>query len=378
MKFNLSDNGLHLTFAPMSLTRPIGDIRMGLFTNKERYQMYLPDAEIGFLTESYLSKKFNSVQSALTVNANVIPNEDLIAAISNLENNQSLILEDYIIASHGDGNEKVKFIGEKPVILMERWNIFQFNHLVLKQDFMAYTTNKISQKLSSTNTLIGNPSDLFIEEGAFVEGAILNTNDGPIYIGRNAEVMEGSIIRGGLALCAHASLKLGTKVYGASTIGPNCKIGGEINNVIFQAYSNKGHDGFLGNSIIGEWCNLGADTNTSNLKNNYSNVKTYSYEAKTEIHTEVQFMGLCMGDFSKSGINTMFNTASTVGVSCNVFGSGFPAKYIPSFSWVNSLHMEDFKLGKAISSANNMMIRRDQKLSSMDEEIFAHLSKNKT
>ena len=155
MKFNLSDNGLHLTFAPMSLTRPIGDIRMGLFTNKERYQMYLPDAEIGFLTESYLSKKFNSVQSALTVNANVIPNEDLIAAICNLENNQSLVVEDYIIASCGDGNKKVKFIGEKPVILMERWNIFQFNHLVLEQDFKAYTANKISQELSSTNTLIG-------------------------------------------------------------------------------------------------------------------------------------------------------------------------------------------------------------------------------
>ncbi|RCL72245.1 MAG: glucose-1-phosphate thymidylyltransferase [Flavobacteriales bacterium] len=378
MKFNLSDNGLHLTFAPLSLTRPIGDIRMGLFTNKERYQMYLPDAEIGFHTEAYLSKKFNSVHCELTVNANIIPNEDIIAAISNLENNQSLFIEDYIIASHGDGKEKLNYTGEKPVILVERWNIFQFNHLVLKQDFIAYTANKTSQKLSSTNTLIGNPSDLFIEEGAFVEGAILNTNEGPIYIGREAEIMEGSLIRGGLALCANASLKLGAKVYGASTIGPNCKIGGEINNVIFQAYSNKGHDGFLGNSIIGEWCNLGADTNTSNLKNNYSNVKTYSYEAKTEVNTDVQFMGLCMGDFSKSGINTMFNTASIVGVSCNVFGSGFPTKYIPSFSWVNSLHMEDFKLDKAISSANNMMIRRDQKLSSMDEEIFAHLSKNKT
>ena len=161
-------------------------------------------------------------------------------------------------------------------------------------------------------------------------------------------------------------------MYGASTIGPNCKIGGEINNVIFQAYSNKGHDGFLGNSIIGEWCNLGADTNTSNLKNNYSNVKTYSYEAKTEVHAST-IHGTLHGNFSKSGINTMFNTASTVGVSCNVFGSGFPAKYIPSFSWVNSLHMEVFKLDKAISSANNMMIRRDQELSSMDEEIFAHL-----
>ena len=269
------------------------------------------------------------------------------------------------------------FVGQEPVMIGERWHIFQLNDIVLKQDFDAYTTNRKSQELSDSNTLIGSKSDLFIEEGASIEGAILNTTTGPIYVGRQSEIMEGSLIRGGLALCENATLKMGSKVYGACSIGPHCKVGGEINNVIFQSYSNKGHDGFLGNSIIGEWCNLGADTNTSNLKNNYSNVKTYSYGSKSEIKTTMQFMGLCMGDYSKSGINTMFNTASVIGVSCNVFGSGFPAKHIPSFSWVNTLELVSFDLDKAITSANNMMTRRSLALNQIDKDIFSHLSATK-
>lgn len=377
MKFNLSDNELHLNFAPLSLTRPIGCLRMGLFTNKERYEMYLPDAEIGFHTEAYLSKKFEAIDSELVVNSNVIPNEDLIAAICSLEENQTLTLNGDVLARHGAGKETIAFVGETPIILKERWHIYQLNDIVLKQDFKAYTTNKSSQKLSDSNTLIGNESDLFIEDGATIEGAILNTIAGPIYVGHQAEIMEGSLVRGGMALCDNATLKMGSKVYGACSIGPHCKVGGEINNVIFQSYSNKGHDGFLGNSIIGEWCNLGADTNTSNLKNNYSNVKTYSYKSKTEIKTDLQFMGLCMGDYSKSGINTMFNTASVIGVSSNVFGSGFPAKHIPSFSWVNTLDTVSFDLDKAIISANNMMTRRNLELNQIDKDIFSHLSSTK-
>ncbi|MDG2153019.1 MAG: putative sugar nucleotidyl transferase, partial [Crocinitomicaceae bacterium] len=261
MKFNLSDNELHLKFAPISLTRPIACLRMGLFTNIERYQMYLPDAQIGFHTEAYLSKKFEAIDSDLMVNSNVIPNEDFIAAICNLEDNQTLLLNNQVLANKGSGKEIVLFVGQEPVIIGERWHIFQFNDIVLKQDFDAYTTNRKSQELSDSNTLIGSKSDLFIEEGASIEGAILNTTTGPIYVGRQSEIMEGSLVRGGLALCDNATLKMGSKVYGACSIGPHCKVGGEINNVIFQSYSNKGHDGFLGNSIIGEWCNLGADTN---------------------------------------------------------------------------------------------------------------------
>ena len=378
MKFNLSDNELHLNFAPMSLTRPIACLRMGLFTNIERYEMYLPDAQIGFHTEDYLSKKFEAIDTDLIVNSNVIPNEDFIAAICNLEDDQSLMLNDQVLARNGTGKEVILFVGQEPVIIYERWHIYQFNDTVLKQDFKVYTANKTSQKLSDSNTLIGDESDLFIETGASIEGATLNTTAGPIYVGHHAEIMEGSLVRGGLSLCEKATLKMGSKVYGACSIGPHCKVGGEINNVIFQSYSNKGHDGFLGNSIVGEWCNLGADTNTSNLKNNYANVKTYSYESKSEIKTDIQFMGLCMGDYSKSGINTMFNTASVIGVSCNVFGSGFPAKHIPSFSWVNTLDIVTFDLGKAITSANNMMTRRNLELNQHDKDIFSHLSNSKT
>ena len=377
MKINLSDNGHHQKFAPLSLTRPVGQLRMGLFTNEERYRMFLPEVEIGFETEAYLSSKYKSVHTDITANSNIIPNEDLVAAICNLENNQSLVFDGVELARKGSGEDKIAFTGEEPVIITERWHLYQLNDRVLSHDFSCYTSNRKSQELSESNTLIGDPSQLFIEEGAIVEGSILNTSTGPIYIGQNAEIMEGCLIRGGLAVCDHAQLKMGSKIYGATTIGPYCKVGGEVSNVIFQSYSNKGHDGFLGNSVIGEWCNLGADTNTSNLKNNYSSVRTYSYELDIEIQTDIQFMGLFMGDFSKSGINTMFNTATVVGVSCTIFGSGFPGKHISCFSWVNGTETSDFILDKAFEASDNMMQRRNLKLSAEEQDILRHLSESK-
>ena len=374
MKINLIDNDLHLSFAPLSLTRPIAELRMGIFTNTERYKHFLPECEIGYHTEAYLSTKYKALDTDLSINGNVIPNEDFIAAICNLEDNQSLVYNDVVMAKKGKGEQNISFIGDPPVVLNERWDLYQLNENVLKQDFALITNNRISQKLSKSNTLIGPPSSLFIEEGAKIEGAILNTEAGPIYVAKNAEIMEGSLIRGGFALCENACVKMGAKIYGATSIGPYCKVGGELNNVIFQSFSNKGHDGFLGNSVIGEWCNLGADTNTSNLKNNYSSVKTYSYVDNAEIQTDIQFMGLFMGDYSKSGINTMFNTASCIGVCCNVFGSGFPDKHIPSFSWVNSDQITPFELKKSITAANNMMNRRNLKIEQNDLDIFSHLS----
>ncbi|MEJ6687487.1 MAG: putative sugar nucleotidyl transferase [Crocinitomicaceae bacterium] len=374
MKFNLSDFGKHKNFAPLSLTRPIGSIRVGIMTNTQRYAEYLPEAELGFHTESYLEEKYPSVDSTLSVNACVIPNQDFIAAIVNIEENSSLFLSKLLLAKKGNGEKQVNFLGEVPVILNERWDIFQLNHTVLKNDFELITENRSSKALSNTNLLIGSEKDLFIEEGATIEGSILNTTNGPIYIGKNAEIMEGSMVRGGLALCKSATIKMGTKIYGATTIGPHCKVGGEVNNVIFQEYSNKGHDGFLGNSIIGAWCNLGADTNTSNLKNNYSNVKTYSYSEEKEIQTELKFIGLSMGDYSKCAINTMFNTASVVGVACNIFTDGFPKKHITSFSWINGQEESPYKLEKAYDAANNMMSRRALTLSDRDKKILAHLS----
>ena len=373
MQINLDDNGLHLRFAPLTLTRPIGNLRMGILTNDERWKAFLPDAEIGFTTEKYLSKKFSSVENGIRVNASVIPNEDLIAAIMHLENDTALYLNELLLAEYGVAASKIQFKGEVPVILENRWDLFQKNDLVLKADYELITAGRKSQKLSKSNTVIGSSELIFLEEGAKVEASIVNTTSGPIYIGKDAEIMEGSIVRGPLAMCEHSALKLGTKIYGATTLGPHCKVGGEVNNSVFQAYSNKGHEGFVGNSLIGEWCNLGADTNTSNLKNNYGSVSTYSYETEKEEKTNVQFMGLTMGDHSKCGINTMFNTSTVVGVSCNIYGADFPPKFIPSFSWGGSAGFVPFKFEKAIEYANNMMERRGLKLLEEEVEIFSEL-----
>ena len=377
MKFNLSDFGKHENFAPISLTKPIACIRMGIFTNVERYASYLPEAHIGYETEDYLANKYPSVDSDVTINACVLPNPDLIAAIIHLDDNQSLYAEEVLLAKKGSGKEVVKFTGVELIILEERWDVFQKNAAALDLDFIQATEERKTQVLSPTNLLIGPENRLFIEEGASVECCTLNTTEGPIYIGKDATIMEGSMIRGGLALNECATIKMGAKIYGATTIGPHCKVGGEVNNVIFQAYSNKGHDGFLGNSLIGEWCNLGADTNTSNLKNNYSNVRTYSYSSKTEVQTDLQFIGLSMGDYSKCAINTMFNTATVVGVSCNIFTHGFPKKYIPSFSWVQGETYTINKLEKAFDAANNMMHRRKLSLSKEDKAILTHIEHSK-
>ena len=375
MRIQLHDNNKHLNFAPLSLTRPIGNLRIGILTNDERWRMLLPDALISFETEDYLSNKFPDVSDAIVVNACVIPNSDIVQEVLKLKGNEELIGQGFWIARSGTGDVLKEYKGEEPTIINERWELYQKNAEVLKQDFELLTDGRTSVQLSASNTIIGDPNQIFLENGAKVEAAILNTNDGPIYIGENAEIMEGSVVRGGLAMCKNSVLKIGAKIYGATTIGPYCKVGGEVNNVVFYAYSNKGHDGFLGNSVIGEWCNIGADTNTSNLKNNYGLVKTYSYTSKQIEQTDVQFMGLMMGDHSKCGINTMFNTAAVVGVSSNVFGAEFPPKYIASFSW--GVHNENYAFSKAIIASNNMMKRRELELSENEIEILKFLSDNK-
>ena len=378
MKISLHDNGLHLRFAPLSLTRPIGNLRIGIFTNDERWKVILPEAEIYYQTESYLAERFPTTENAdLIVNAELIPNVEVAVAIVNLGENEALWMGKIWLAKKGNASVKVEYVGEIPVVISQRWHIFQKNGDAIYSDFELITAGRTSEKISKTNTVIGDESMIFIEEGATIEAAILNTHSGPIYVGKCAEIMEGSIVRGPLAMCEYSALKLGTKVYGPTTLGPHCKVGGEVNNVVFQAYSNKGHDGFLGNALIGEWCNLGADTNTSNLKNNYGNISTYSYEEKGEIETETQFMGVCMGDHSKCGINTMFNTATVVGVSSNIYGAGFPSKFIPSFSWGGADEIVPFRFEKAIEYANNMMHRRGLQLSQSEIAILRHISEDK-
>ena len=374
MKLVLHDNGLHLRFAPLTLTRPVGDLRVGGMTNTERWKLLSPDAEIYFATETYLEGAFPVTDHPdLIINAALIPNEDVAAVILNLQENEILLDGESWLAKRGDSSIKVNYKGEAVLMLKERWDIFQLNGAAIESDFQLMTQGRVSQELSESNILIGPAENLFMEEGAKIEGAIINTTAGLVYLASGAEIMEGSLVRGPLMMNEGSALKMGAKVYGPTTLGPQCKVGGEVNNVVFQGYSNKGHDGFLGNSVIGEWCNLGADTNSSNLKNNYGLVSTYSYETGKEEQTDVQFMGLIMGDHSKCGINTMFNTATVVGVSCNVFGADFPDKFIPSFSWGGKADRTEFRLDKAIDFANNMMARRGRELSKGERQILTHL-----
>jgi UDP-N-acetylglucosamine diphosphorylase/glucosamine-1-phosphate N-acetyltransferase len=375
MKLLLSDNHLHLRFAPLTLTRPVAELRCGLFTNTERWQLLLPNAQIGFETKSFLSGKFPSTEG-IWINAQCIANAELAAIITKLKAGEAIYHQDMLIAKNGEENISIQANLSDLIVLENRWDLYLKNDAILRHDFKLATQKRISKNLSNTNLLIGPAQDLFIEEGACIEGATLNTTHGPIYIGKNAEIMEGSMLRGPLAVMTGAVVKMGAKIYGATTIGPECRIGGEVNNSIFQAYSNKGHDGFLGNALIGEWCNLGADTNCSNLKNNYGKVSTYSYEHRQQIATNETFMGLTMGDHSKSAINVQFNTATVVGVSSNIFCSQFPDKFVESFQWLSDEQTEAYRLDKAIEAATAMMARRKQEFSQHDTEIFKFLAKN--
>lgn len=374
MNILLHDNKLHLRFAPLTLTRPVGNLRMGILTNDERWAKFIPNASVYFNTENYLQQKFPRTNEAdLIVNAALIPSKELVEKALDLKEGEQLIYKGQWLMQRGVDAESIVLYEDDILLLSERWHLFQFNKEVLIQDFELITKGRKSEKIPQSNTIIGDENLIFLEEGASVEACILNTKEGPIYIGKHAEVMEGSMLRGPLAICDDAGVKMGTKIYGATTIGTGSRVGGEISNCIFQSYSNKGHDGFLGNSLIGEWCNLGADSNTSNLKNNYGKVSTYSYETRAIEKTDIQFMGLTMGDHSKCGINTMFNTATVVGVSANIFGAGFPDKVVNSFTWGGSENTVRFKVEKAIEVAKAMMARRNIPFTEGDGAIFNYL-----
>jgi UDP-N-acetylglucosamine diphosphorylase/glucosamine-1-phosphate N-acetyltransferase len=373
MKIILADFEAHLRFAPLSLTRPIGDIRVGLFTNLERWSILLPEDHIGFQSESYLSDEYEMLNDGKIINACIIPNTDFVASLVHLEDNSRLMLGENTMAITGTGKNIVNFKGEAPIIINHRWELLSVNAAAISNDISLIKESISYQKIPKDILVIGSKDAIYIEEGAIVSSCTLNTKEGPIYISKGAEVMEGALIRGPFALCENAVVKMGAKIYGATTIGPFCKVGGELSNVIFQSYSNKGHDGFLGNSYIGEWCNLGADTNVSNLKNNYDSVSSYCYEQKEEVNTGLQFLGLFMGDHSKTGINTMFTTGAVVGVSCNLYGAGFFPKHTLSFSWGEPNTLEAFRIEKSIEYANKMMERRSEKLSAEEENILAHL-----
>jgi UDP-N-acetylglucosamine diphosphorylase/glucosamine-1-phosphate N-acetyltransferase len=370
------DNNLHLRFAPLTLTRPVAELRFGILTISESWLLHLDTtAEKAYRTESYLQAKFqgSSDAGALVIAGNVKPTAQLADYVKSLKPGDKLFVNQRWVASNGHNADNAVHKKSDLLIFAENlWDLYQKNAQALLADFELLTSGQQSATLSPTNRVIGE-FPVFLEKGAEAECCIFNTQEGPVYLGADAEVMEGSMIRGPFALGEHSTVKMGAKIYGATTIGPYCKVGGEISNSIFQAYSNKGHDGFLGNSVIGEWCNFGADSNSSNLMNTYGMLKIHSYETAKAEQTDVMFCGVLMGDHAKTGINTMLNTATVVGVSANIFGSGFPAKYVPSFTWGAAASSEKFKLEKAFEVAGNMMLRRNVELTAQDKAILTHI-----
>ncbi len=385
MNFILFDDSTRINLLPLTYTRPVADIRMGILTIREKWERMLK-AKTSSLTESYLSEKFPLEFAIDTdnvwINGSFCPNNLLLVEIKSLEPGQALLSMNAVIAVNSGGDKKMDFNSlegykkfeshAKAVQVKNSWDIFSKNGEALKSDFDLITSGRKSLALSSTNKIMG-VENIFVEEGAKVECAILNATTGPIYIGIDAEIMEGSIVRGPFALCDHSALKLGTKIYGPTTVGPHSKVGGEVNNSIIFGYSNKAHDGFLGNSVIGEWCNIGADSNNSNLKNNYAEVKLWNYERERFTLTGLTFCGLIMADHSKCGINTMFNTGTVVGVNANIFGAGFPRNFIPDFSWGGAAGFTTYKTKDAFEVATRVYERRGMIFNETEQNILTHI-----
>jgi len=381
MNYILFDGTVRNALLPFTFTRPVADIRIGILTIREKWEKYLGSTTTT-LTEEYLSEKFPMVEleENIMINASFLPNAVLAEIVSNLEPNQAVFKGEEVIAFFTqDSQEEVNFDNYEIVeyhddclFVANSWDIFAKNDAAIREDFELLTEDRKSQPIPKSVNVIS-PENVFIEEGAKLEFVTLNASTGPIYIGKDAEIMEGSIIRGPFALCEHAVVKMAAKVYGATTVGPHSRIGGEVSNSVLFGYSNKGHDGFLGNSVLGEWCNLGADTNNSNLKNNYEEVKLWSYETEGFAKTGLQFCGLMMGDHSKSGINTMFNTGTVVGVSSNIFGSGFPRNFVPSFSWGGASGFTTYITKKAFETARIVMSRRAVEFDEKEARILEHV-----
>lgn len=381
MNYILYDGSVRNNLLPFTSTRPVADIRIGILTIREKWEKYLGTTTTT-VTEEYLSEKFPMVEMAenVMINASFCPNEVLVEMIQFLQPNQAIVKNDEIIAFYTtDEQEEVVFedydlleIEEDCLQIEHSWDIFQKNDQAIRDDFELLTQDRKSQPIPSTVNVLG-AEHIFIEEGAVLNFCTLNATTGPIYIGKDAEIMEGSVIRGPFALCDHAQVKLATKIYGATTVGPHSRVGGEVNNSVLFAYSNKGHDGFLGNAVLGEWCNIGADSNNSNLKNNYESVKLWDYETERFVNTGLQFCGLMMGDHSKCGINTMFNTGTVVGVAANIFGAGFPRNYIPNFTWGGAQGTQAYLPVKAFETAKIVMSRRNIDFTDLDEDILTHI-----
>ncbi len=372
---------------PLSYTRPVAELRTGIFTIRERWEKLLKGTA-SYITSDYLSHRFPMIleDDNIVINGAVMPNDRLVRVIEQLEPNEALMDDGDLIAARLNGfqfenlfrDESIEEIAgldlaDTPFIhLSYPWDLFLYLRATIEYDYHLVTSGRNSQVIPSHNQVIA-VDNIFLEEGAQVTCAILNAQSGPIYIGKNAQVMEGAIIRGPVAIGEGSIIKMGAKIYGPTAIGPDCKVGGEVKEVVLLGHSNKAHDGFLGNSIIGEWCNLGAGTSVSNLKNNYSNVRIWDFTTQSMRDSGLQYLGTVMGDHSKAGIQTMFNTGTIVGVAANIFGEGYPPKFTPSFTWGGAAGLTTHRLEDALDTARKVVFRRDMELSKEEEDILRHV-----
>ena len=382
MNYILFDGSVRRQLLPFTYTKPVADLRIGILTIREKWEKHL-GSTTSTITEDYLSEKYPMVEfeENVMLNAAYLPTEILVELVQNLESNQALFDGEEVVAFFTSENqEDIDFVNYEQIELPEEavfkiahtWDIFSKNHEAIQLDYDLLTQDRKSAAIPNTVQAL-NSDNIFIEEGARVNFCTLNASEGPIYIGKDAEIMEGALIRGPFALCEHATVKMGAKIYTGTTIGPYCKVGGEVNNSVLMAYSNKSHDGFLGNAVLGEWCNIGADSNNSNLKNNYEEVRLWDYETEGFARTGLQFCGLMMGDHSKCGINTMFNTGTVIGVSSNIFGTGFPRNFVPSFSWGGAAGFTTYKTAKAFQTAKLVMERRGLEFEEQEAAILEHV-----
>lgn len=380
MHYLLSDWGKTIDFFPLTLSRPLSEMRWGVLTIEAQWKQWLGDGVFYYHTLAHLHERYPHYipqKNHVVINASVFPTRELAQAVRQLRPGEELKAHGIVLAKMvGGDSQKVE-----RSIHFEEYPVYSLNQLtdlwstlteVLPISIGYITEGRKSTSLHPSNTLIGK-HPVFLEEGAAVYGAVLNTQNGPIYIGKDALVMEGALIRGPFALGEGGVVKMGAKIYGPTVVGPFCKVGGELNNVNLHSYSNKGHDGYLGNAAIGQWCNLGANTTNSNLKNTFEEVRLYSYRTKRFEPTGLQFCGLVMGDHSKAAIGTLFNTGTVIGFSSNVFSNGFPRNFVPSFKWGGAQGLSTYQLDKAKRTADEMMKRRGLVLDAKEEALFDYL-----
>jgi UDP-N-acetylglucosamine diphosphorylase/glucosamine-1-phosphate N-acetyltransferase len=372
---------------PFTFTRPVAALRCGILTLAEKWQLRLGAPTVGYLTQPYLQDKFPAGEvagPALVVNGAVCPDDLLVQQVQALAPGQGLYCDEVLVAAHvADATQVAELIQDglgkqmqaaEPVTVISRpWHLFLRNGAEIRRDFALLTQGRTSQPVGDAHTIVYAPENIFIEEGVKIRAAVLNAENGPIYLGKNVQVHEGAVLKGPLAVGEGSHINVGAKLRGDNTIGPYCKVGGEVGNSILFGFSNKGHEGYLGNSVIGEWCNLGADTNTSNLKNNYAPVRVWSHTAHRFVDTGQTFCGLMMGDHSKCGINTMFNTGTVVGVGANIFGAGFPRQFVPSFSWGGPAGFETFRLSKFGEVAERVLSRRGLGYDEVEQALMAEV-----